>query len=241
MKKWTIRVLLGFLGLLLFLLFLPLILLLVFAPFRYAVVARKDDGLTVRAKASYLFRFITYRFLLKNGQSVSQLRILGIRVGGKKRQPAKSVDVDAIIKEAQETKQTKPEAAASPEPETPKSGKGKLRSILTYPELKTIIKLVFSCIKKFLRKLLPKRLDISGTFGFDDPAATGMCLGAYESVVTMLNLRERIRLAADFAEPGIKLRVAASGKFSAAGLMQPMISLLMKKKIRQFIRFIRKG
>jgi len=48
-------------------------------------------------------------------------------------------------------------------------------------------------------------------------------------------------LGADFAAPGIKLRVAVSGSISAARLVRPFLSLIIKKPVRKFIRFLRKG
>jgi len=116
----------------------------------------------------------------------------------------------------------------------------RIRRILTYPDLKIIIGLVLSCLKRFLRVLLPKRFDVVGQVGFDDPAMTGMFLGVYESIVGMLDLRRRIRLAADFVKPGVRLKVSAGGSISAARLMRPLISLYLKKPVRRFIKFLRK-
>ncbi|MCL2364759.1 MAG: DUF2953 domain-containing protein [Defluviitaleaceae bacterium] len=265
MKLWK-KILLGILLGILIILLSPLILLLVFTPLRYAVVARVGDGTVVRVKASYLFRALTVRFLYRGGEVISQMRIFGIRVGGGrtkisadmvKPKPHKSEDAMPIAKNepanefAEEPTEEPAEMESpddpideTPETESEKSSPSawhKLRRILTYPELKIIIGLVLTCLKRFLRVLLPKRFDIVGLVGFDDPATTGMALGAYESIVGMLNLRQRIRLAADFTKPGVRLKISAGGGISAARMLRPLISLYMKKPVRRFIKFLRKG
>jgi len=95
--------------------------------------------------------------------------------------------------------------------------------------------------KRFLRTLLPKRLDISGTVGFEDPAVTGLFIGFYESIAAMCNLRDRVRLAADFTGPGAKLRIALSGSVNIAQLVRPFAVLYMKKPVRQFLQFVMDG
>ncbi|MCL2203667.1 MAG: hypothetical protein FWB88_06985 [Defluviitaleaceae bacterium] len=235
----------------LFLLFLPLLLLVAFAPLRYAVVARVGGETLVRLKASYLFRLITVRFLFQKGVGKTQIRIAGIRLGTAKHTETPEKD---LAPEKAEPGEAAPQDAPKDEPEPPpdeatdeettkkKPGKSanKLSGILTYPHRKTIISLVFSCIKKTMRVLLPKRFTVTGTVGFEDPATTGLFFGAYESTAALLNLREKIRLAADFTQPGMRLKISAGGSISLARLMRPTLWLLCKKPIRVFIRFLLK-
>lgn len=244
--KFVKKFLLFFLGTVLFIIFLPVILLVLFAPFKYAVVARTGKSLTVRAKASYLFRLITVRYLRQKERIASEVRIAGFRVGGSH----KAMKNNEIKKREEKNEEEKnnnviPENIQETEQDTEidedDSPKMNLRAILTYPELKIIMGLVLKWLKKTVRVILPRRLDISGTVGFDDPAATGLFTGAYESLAAALNLRRRVRLVPDFAEPGVTLKISVSGKISLARLMRPALALLLKKPIRKFIRFLRKG
>jgi hypothetical protein len=257
--------------------FLPLILLILFAPLRYAVVARADKNITVRAKASYLFRLITAQYVYSNGTLKSRLKIAGITVSGSRKNkkvqttntPEKTRDdteqnnnepVETMTPDTQQNNEpTKPptpdtqqynnepletptpekEKSPPPDEKTSTSGFNKLKNILTYPELKTIISLTLKCLKKTTKTLLPKRLDIFGTVGFADPAATGMFIGFYETVAGLLSLRDKIRLYADFAEPGIKAKVSLAGSISIARLLRPVVWLVCKKPIRRFIIFLK--
>ncbi|MCL2187517.1 MAG: hypothetical protein FWC16_06750 [Defluviitaleaceae bacterium] len=230
-------------------LLLPLLILLfllvMFAPLRYAVVARVGGETTVRAKARYLF--ISFRYLLQKGESKTQIRIFGfpIKTKAPTKEPEKKTTFEEIIQEkadeiipADEEPKDTPKDVPPPKPEEKKPSK--LRSILTYPQLKTIISLVYQCLKKTLRILLPKKLNISGTVGFDDPAATGMFFGAYAGIASALRLREKVRLTADFAEAGVRLKISAGGSISIARLTLPVLWLACKKPFRAFIRFLLK-
>jgi hypothetical protein len=114
-----------------------------------------------------------------------------------------------------------------------------MRNVLTYPPLKTIIRLTFHCVKKTVKALVPKRLDVLGAIGFSDPAVTGMFIGYYEIAAAFLNLREKVRISADFAEPGVRLKITAAGGFTLARLSWPVLRLLCKKPVRDFIAFLR--
>ncbi|MCL2603056.1 MAG: hypothetical protein FWD90_01090 [Defluviitaleaceae bacterium] len=253
------KVLLWLLCFIVFILLSPIILLLLFAPFRYAVVARRLNGkTTVRVKASYLFRLITAHYVYKEGKSLSHIRIAGFLIGSGKKKPPEDIkskepaplpaepltDVESVT-DAEPAVNAEPSPDPEPlrqgsEPSPPQRESGRnLRSILTYPELKTIIRLTLLCMKKTVKALLPKRLDISGALGFDDPAATAMFIGYYEAAASFLNLREKVRISADFAESGIRYKVSAAGRFSMAGLSRPVLRLLLKKPIRKFIGFLR--
>jgi hypothetical protein len=235
-----------------FLLLLPLILLIAFAPLRYAVVARIGDNTTVRAKASYLFRLITVQYVYTKGEGKNRIRVAGMLVGGTKNNKNK-IDDDPIktpsTKEPPEESQKEPaeesinestnEPTGKPEKKSSTIGFNKLKGILTYPELKTIIRLALQWFKKTARVLLPKRLDVSGTVDFSDPAATGMFLGFYESVAALLSLRHKVQLAANFSEPGIRLKISAGGSLSIARLTWPILWLVLKKPIRKFITYVR--
>jgi len=247
------NILLGILGAAVFLLLLPLLLLLLFAPLRYAVVAKVGGKTAVRAKASYLFSFFTVRYLLNEGKSTTQIRIAGVLLGKPKKKSDEAGEPPAASEAYTEEKQALPatisdepeeleeadEDEAKSEPDEPRKSNRSAKSILTYPHLKTIIKLTLQCLKKTMKVILPKKFEIDGRVGFEDPASTGLVFGAYETVVGMLGLRDKIRLGADFAEPGIRMKIAAKGSISAARLSWPVIVLLCKKPIRDFIKFLR--
>ena len=122
--------------------------------------------------------------------------------------------------------------------------RAQIQSVLTYPDRKIIIELILNCAKKLFRALLPKRLDINGQIGFDDPSTTGLFAGGYEAVAPMLGLRgkrHQVNLTANFEEPGVRVQVYTKGHIRAFSLLRPLVGLYLKKPIRRLIKYIRKG
>ncbi|MCL2527184.1 MAG: hypothetical protein FWE42_02105 [Defluviitaleaceae bacterium] len=118
-----------------------------------------------------------------------------------------------------------------------------VKAVLTYPERKIIMALVLQCIQKFLKALKPKKLDIHGIVGFDDPATTGWVMGSYEAITSVLNIRHKIKILGSYHEKALDLSVSAKGRTRLWRLMWPFAWLYLKKPIRTVIhRFIfRKG
>jgi len=116
--------------------------------------------------------------------------------------------------------------------------KSKIDAVLTYPNRKIIMRLVFGTIKKFFKTLKPKHLDISGRIGFEDPSKTGLFMGLYEALADVLKIRNNVRLVSDFDTPTtvIDLKINAKGSISVARMTRPFIGLLIKKPIRTLIK-----
>jgi len=139
---------------------------------------------------------------------------------------------------SQDTKSFKKE---SPEQEKDSPGFIALaKAILTYPDLKTIIGLAFQCLHKFVKALKPKKLDISGVVGFDDPATTGWFMGAYEAAAGVTGLRPHVRLLGSYHEKALRLDIHAHGRFRVIRLFTPFIWLYFKKPIRTLIHALLK-
>ena len=124
----------------------------------------------------------------------------------------------------------------SPEPEDEKKDRLKplkqAKAVLTHPDLKTIIGLCFQCMQKLFKALKPKRLDISGVVGFDDPAATGWFMGAYEAAAGIMELKSKIRLLGSYHEKALHLDIKARGRACMGRLLWPFLWLYLKKPIR---------
>jgi len=110
-----------------------------------------------------------------------------------------------------------------------------VKAVLTYPERKIIMALVFKSLQKFFKALKPKHLDIYGVVGFDDPATTGWAMGAYETAVGLLQLRHKIRLWGSYHEKRLELTIQARGRTRVWGLIWPFIWLYLHKPIRVVI------
>lgn len=205
------------------LLALPVVLLAV--PVKYSV---DSENTNVTVRVTYLLRLVRCTFEYREGTAKTDLRVLFFEIGKKKskkkqkKQPVMKGDYKKPEKEPPKIKQVLPKKPAKS---------------LTYAQGKTIIKLVVPVIKKILRRIKPKYIDISGTIGFPCPADTGLFFAAYESVAGIMGLRNKIRLAGEFNTDITIVKISAKirGKINMLRITLPMLGLLLKKPIRKLI------
>jgi len=163
-----------------------------------------------------------------------------------------SLKVDEKQKEPSIKKEAVNEAEEVNETETDEKPLGKIKNILnkikavlTYPQGKTIIKLVFNALKKTGKILWPKYLDLTSEVGFGDPAATGYFIGGFEAVSGILKLRgkrRKLNIYGNFTTDNFvwSIDAKAKGSISILRLSLPFILLIIKKPIRKLIKDILK-
>jgi hypothetical protein len=217
-----------------------LFLALVFMPIVYKTRAQLDGEATAKVWAAYFICYFAYEYT--QGRSLYTLRLAGIKINlAKKAKHATQTKAKKPTEDAEkqaanpkDTKDVKKSNAKSGK----KSGEKSIISLLTSPNLKTMISLAFKCLKKYKRVLTPWRISAEGVVGTGDPYTTGLLLGAYEAGAGMLRLRDRVRFAGDFEQAVFKADVNAYGYFTLAGLVRPLIWLLWQKPIRDEIKNI---
>jgi len=106
------------------------------------------------------------------------------------------------------------------------------KAVLTYPDRKIIMNLCLRFIKKLLKALKPKHLDIHGVVGFDDPCTTGWAMGAYEAAVGVTGLRHKVRILGNYLEKALELNIEANGRTRLWSLIWPFVWLYLHKPIR---------
>ena len=220
--------------LLVFVLVLLLTIVLCLGRIRYRVDAHIGDDTSAFIEVRYLMRLVHCVITYKDGKFDNRIRVAWMRLDKKK--PPKA-------KKPRKVKTPPPHAAKPqpppPEPEIEKKDRLKplrqAKAVLTYPDLKTIIGLCFQCMQKFIKALKPKQLDISGVVGFDDPAATGWFMGAYEAAAGIMELRSKVRLMGNYHEKALRLDIKGRGRTRVGRLFWPFLWLYMKKPIRVVI------
>jgi len=242
---WIFIVIFGLIFLLLF-----LVLFLCVMPVRYKIRASTMNETEAWVHVSYLLRLVTFAYEYREGKGVSTLRIAGFRLGtesGAKKEEdldkPKKQKREGIFKLTRSKKKSKTEPEEKPDEKPKKKSDGfikKVKAVLTYPQGKTIIKLVFEALRRMGRVILPKQLRVTGQIGFADPSATGMFVGAYEALTGALRLRHKVSLCGDFTAEStvVRLDITARGSISVARLSVPVIWLLLKKPIRKLIKDI---
>ena len=227
---------------------------------KYRVDAHVGNDKTAYVEISYLFRLVNFVAEYRDKKFENHTRVAWMKFGEKKprkkkkrkskvtvpngdEQKAHNIAAhigpseESITPKSQPAGKTMPSDIENSEPEQ-KEKKDRLKplkqakAVLTYPDLKTIIGLCFQCLQKFIKALKPKRLDISGIIGFDDPCTTGWFMGAYEAAAGTAQLRHKIRLLGSYHEKALQLDIEAKGRTSLWGLLWPFIWLYLHKPIR---------
>ena len=216
---------------------LVLFMLLLFCfPIRYKVLAKIDENKDINAKVSYLFGLVRLKYSLKNGKDDASIWVLFLRFGNKTTQKINFAQNDKN-NDIFPFKQKNVEKEAVDKETDSKKLLTNLKDILTFGEIKTIIKDSFKTIKKLLVAIRPKFIDIEGEFGRLDPAETAIMYGGYEAVSNVLGIRRNVRLLPVFNndEEVLRLRVDVRGRVNIYMLLIPVVRLLLSKPIRNLI------
>jgi hypothetical protein len=98
------------------------------------------------------------------------------------------------------------------------------------------MELLWKWFKKFSHVILPKRMQVSGTFGTGDPFYTGLLLGFYEASAGVLGLRDKIRLEGDFEQAVFTCSARLSGHISPVRMLIPTVWLALQKPVRDIFK-----
>jgi len=100
-----------------------------------------------------------------------------------------------------------------------------------HPDRSEIISQAKLLIKRTIKSVLPKRLEISGTYGFEDPSQTGFATAGISIVTQFVYPRIRINTKPDFTQQVINLSLLVKGKIWIIALLVPMLKFLFSKPI----------
>ena len=212
------------------------VMLLLCFPICYRVFAKIDESTHIRVKVSYLLGLVRFRYSHKDEQDDVVMWILFLRFRSKEKQKdklAKDTKISSIFSFVRKSFEKKPIDKET----KPKKMMTNLKDILTFDEIKTIIKGSFKTIKKLLAAIRPKSIDIEGEFGRVDPSDTAILYGGYEAAAHILGIRENVRLLPVFniEEEVLRLRVDVRGRVNIYRLLIPVVRLLLSKPIRGLI------
>ena len=256
--------------LLLVLFIILLTFVLICIPIGYRVTAKTGAGeYAAQAKFSYLLGLVRGGYAYQKGGGKLDIYIAWFNLT-KKREPkaehkpghgeegsqtvAKLLSILEKVNEPEEPapKEKSKLASKQEQKQTAKEGtsfKEKYRDfktmkdkVLNYPNRKVITALVLGAVKKIIKTLKPKKIDISGIIGFADPSKTGMFIGIYESIVGMLKIRKHVRLGGNFDTEAtvIDLNAYIKGRISIIRMILPIFGLWLKKPIRVLIKDLRR-
>lgn len=230
-----------------FLALLTLLLLVLILPVSYNCYLEFDGKASGRARIGWPWQIIVFDMDIGNnekGEEKDEVKkeiedepanfvyIFGIKAIRIEKKPK-------VVKVKEKGKKKKEKA----EEETGETEKEK--SIFTIKYVRELIGMgvlrdLFEFVERFLRLILPRRIEISMNYGFEDPSITGSVHGAYCSVPS---LRERwnIYLYPNFVEEEFRVNGFLQGHFQLVFIIILVIRLYFKKAIRKLIKDIRRS
>ncbi|MCL2372719.1 MAG: hypothetical protein FWC78_04875 [Defluviitaleaceae bacterium] len=227
-------IIVGLLGLVLALLLLAV--LLMFVPIKYELKAARDGSTTALLRVSYLFRLVYVVYDYREDADKLTVRIAGIRLntGKKPTRLTKAKAAKAKKKSAPSKKAARPKRKKT---SSLKNGLTSFKKAWQHPHRKVIVSLSWQAIKKSMRGLKPKKIDIQAAVGLGDPANTGLALGAYEVVAGLVGFRQHVRLDGDFEadEAFIRFNAYIRGNINLGKMAMPYMRLVLKKPVRSII------
>jgi len=220
-----------------------ILLILLAFPIKYEILAKYDKKTDLHIKARYLFGLLRFE-MVKDDYHELKILWFGKRKKVESEDPADKTDktVFSSIFNRLETELRQGDEYEDDEVEKePKKSLVKnlvhWKEHLTSEPGKTIIRRVLKTVKKLLRRLKPKHVELEARIGFDDPSKTGMMLGLFEMVSAIWNKEKYFRLYGEFNidETLFEMDAKVRGSIYVLGLLFPVVILALKKPIRPIV------
>ncbi|MFZ5352137.1 MAG: DUF2953 domain-containing protein [Bacillota bacterium] len=198
--------------------FLALVFLLVLfltLPVTYSGQVWLSDGIKADYRFGWPWRFLSVMGTYNNDENemglyIGYLRLLKLNTGIKKNAEEEEVEAEADDSDKK---------------------KGKSFSIRELFDEK-LLREMTAYLKKIIKAVKPKYLHLRGTYGFEDPALTGMASGAIGIIRTLMP-HARLYLSPDFAGGIIDIDIRAEGRMSVGSLAYQTARTFLKKEVRQ--------
>lgn len=97
-----------------------------------------------------------------------------------------------------------------------------------------VFKKIWLCVKRVFREILPRRIEGVLHFGFEDPAATGKCLGCL--AVLYPKIEDRLRVVPNFEKPVLEGSMRMSGHIRLGIIALCGLKLIIDKNVRRLIK-----
>ena len=224
----------GHIGLLVLLIILVIILMLIFYPLKYEVRGKYDDSFYLKGRLWWLFSI--YGFDIR----VAEKTRMWIHVGpfkkmlyGQKKTEAEE-DKDKVPEEKKKDKEIKND----PDDDKKKNLPAAMIRFLMKKENRDYLKKVLGFLKKFLKKIAPKKIKANVRFSLGSPDKTGFAVAA-AAVVPVIYWYD-IALMPDFErdEQYLKTTFYVAGKISIAWMIGLVTKVLLQKQTREILVYI---
>jgi hypothetical protein len=206
----------------LFLALIALLTTLLIVPFTYRGEAAVMDGVSYSYRIGWFWNLFNVR-----GSSDGDMQKTEVYLGSRK-----LFTVDTKKKDTEKEK-PKDEKEADEEDEKDREKAKRENNLKSMFEVK-FIKEAFEFLKKILRQLKPKHLQLKGVYGFEDPSLTGMTAGFIYTLQAIVP-QSRIELRPCFTDAVLELEAEANGKIRVGKLAYDTARFLLKPDIRKKI------
>lgn len=186
---------------------LALLLLILFVPFCYSIrLTNNENCFYYGARVRWLFGLFQLAY---NNKRLFHVRLFGIPVKIKKKRDKEKAEMKEKNKEIQE--------------------KNKKKRKVTRKGIKYLVE----CLKNIIRKYMPKKIDISGQLGFEDPSITGLAQGLANALGLPMNMKNVEFIYNDEVYSG---KIYISGSVAVYYLVFTFLKLILYKPTRLMIK-----
>jgi len=205
-----------------------------FVPVRYRLNAGYIDKLNVYVKASWLLRIFTVIYNT-DAQPAFALQVFGR--AGRRKAKRENNGSDADSSETKDIKQKKSKQAKQKKDKkvgdvpNKRGIKFYWRKFTDYQYKEALVKRTLLLVKRTVKALLPSQADGECRFGFEDPSATGMALGAAHALLGMTDSYSHVNIGAVFDRKFFYLQCRMSGKLSIWSLTWPLAAYALSRPV----------
>jgi len=112
----------------------------------------------------------------------------------------------------------------------------KIKYYKNHPDRYEIISQAKLLIIRIIKAVLPKRLELSGIYGFEDPSQTGFATGGISILAQFIHPRIIINAKPDFTRQVIDITLLVKGKIIVITILIPVLKFLFCKPVWGIIK-----
>jgi predicted nuclease with TOPRIM domain len=219
-----------------------LLFALLFIPIKYEIVFENIENVILSIRYKYLF--IKGNYYLIDGKSTKEFKVMSKEFVEKDEELLKDQEekVKEIKKETEKIKETEHDEANNLEEKINLAEHQEKKGYVTegFKEKLQFVKNITKLAKKTVFKIFPKRVNILGRVGFENPADTGYIIGCIYAIRPFVR-KHKIEIEPVFEEEVYEIKLYSEGKVIIAPILVDLVKFYFNKENNKMIKNIIKG
>ena len=247
MQVVLLQILLWILRIILFLLLLifALIVIIMIIPIQYRVEGELHDKKPgIRGKVTWFFYLINMKFAYEE-EFHMVVRVFGFKVYDSGQELSceqeQSMKDTVIVEKIEGIKIKIQDIVQKLKDILKKIQEGKLKAehyleLWNRKETQVTFQRAKKKLVKVIKAVLPRKWNVNGEIGFEDPATTGKIMGAFGAMYPIVG--NRVQMIPDFENEVLEVEGKVKGHVRLGNLMYQLVSLLLNRHCFKFIKLV---